>query len=124
MSTENELSGMIIQPGDQVRAGQRAAAELAHFRESFALAPDVDLVTEFDWRAHRDTLTIQGLQVQLAHEREVCAALVSRNLALKEDILKIQHQMGSLAERALKADIQLSSASLDFRDRNQGATRV
>jgi hypothetical protein len=62
--------------------------------------------------------------VQLAHEREVCAALVSRNLALKEDILKIQHQMGSLAERALKADIQLSSASLDFRDRNQGATRV
>jgi hypothetical protein len=124
MSTENELTGMIAQLGAQVRAGQKAAAELDHFRESFALGPDVDLVTEFDWRAHRDTLTIQGLQVQLAHEREVCAALVFRNLALKQDILKIQHQMGSLAERALKADIQLSSASLDFRDRNQGATRV
>ena len=72
MKTDPELESMLDRLRQEIerlrtaaRAGEKARAELAHFRQSFGLAPDVDLVVEFDRRGERDTRVIQELQARL-----------------------------------------------------------
>jgi len=55
----------IINMGHQVAQGEKAIAELAHFRQAFGLAPDLDLVAEFDRRGELAEKRIQELQERL-----------------------------------------------------------
>ena len=58
MKSDEELQAMIDRLGQEItrlgleaKRGEKATAELAHFRAAFGLAPEVDLVAEFDRRS-------------------------------------------------------------------------
>jgi predicted RNase H-like nuclease (RuvC/YqgF family) len=72
MKTDHELECIIDRLGQEMarltsmaRTGEKAVAELAHFRQSFGLAPELDLVVEFDRRGQASDQRIAELEQQL-----------------------------------------------------------
>jgi len=79
MKSDHELECIIDRLGQEqrrlteiARTGEKAIAELAHFRQSFGVAPEADLVAEFDRRESMARATEQRLVAEIQRkDREI-----------------------------------------------------